>query len=551
MNTPEARLNWFYQAVPRDEHDRDLATAPTLYRTPAGKDMLAITGKSGRVYGIDRATRALAFKTPATTVAHDEEPLDQTWKLVCPGLQGGALFNDTAYHPGTGALYVGMSDHCTYYTKNEEFQATGGGAAKKDFSKQPQGWITAIDGETGDVLWKYNAESQVQAGLVPTKSGLLFARDTHGNLLALDVKSGSVLKRIDVKGALNSGLISYGVDGEQYVAATVGGPTENPSTVAGPLRVSIFGLQGSDTPKVVTLERLQPEVPGASANAAMFFQVCAVCHGATGAGGSAPPLIRQSQLADPELLKSSLSMVTPPMPHLYPGLVEEKEVEMIAEALKTSIFKCGQPQGQSCEPPGEPRTGGTPEWQAIYSVLTCPRCINCHPGPQGDPQLLPGPAWAFDYPRQADDRHPHLYGVVRGAETDNEGKPDNKGAPYTRCETCHGTENNPTTGIPGAKHEDGTVAWQLAPKEMAWESAPGMSMTGAELCAQLKDPARNGGRDLEALLVHMETEPLVLWAWNPGTRPNGEARTTPPLSHEDLVTTFEAWINAGAPCPAQ
>ena len=118
VNTPKAQLNWFYQAVPHDEHDWDLATAPTLYRTPTGKDMLAIAGKSGRVYGIDRAKpQELAFNTPATTVAHDDEALDQTWKRVCPGLQGGAMFNGTAYHPGTGALYVGMSDHCAFYIK--------------------------------------------------------------------------------------------------------------------------------------------------------------------------------------------------------------------------------------------------------------------------------------------------------------------------------------------------------------------------------------------------------------------------------------------------
>jgi alcohol dehydrogenase (cytochrome c) len=51
MNIPKAELNWFYQAVPKDEHDWDLATAPTLYRTRAGRDMLAIAGKGGRVYG--------------------------------------------------------------------------------------------------------------------------------------------------------------------------------------------------------------------------------------------------------------------------------------------------------------------------------------------------------------------------------------------------------------------------------------------------------------------------------------------------------------------
>src|SRR6185437_12046186 len=47
MNIPQAELNWLYQAVPKDEHDWDLATAPTLYRTRTGKNMLAIAGKGG------------------------------------------------------------------------------------------------------------------------------------------------------------------------------------------------------------------------------------------------------------------------------------------------------------------------------------------------------------------------------------------------------------------------------------------------------------------------------------------------------------------------
>ena len=65
----------------------------------------------------------------------------------------------------------------------------------------PRGWVTAINGATGAVLWQYQAESQVQAGMVPTKSGLLFAGDTHGNLLIFDAttkgKNGSLLHNID------------------------------------------------------------------------------------------------------------------------------------------------------------------------------------------------------------------------------------------------------------------------------------------------------------------------------------------------------------------
>jgi alcohol dehydrogenase (cytochrome c) len=316
VDAASGRLNWHYQAVPRDEHDWDLAAAPMLYRTSVGRYMVAIAGKNGRVYGIDRSIQALAFNTPATTLENDQAPLSQNWMRVCPGVQGGSMFNGTAYNPTTNTLFVGMSDHCAWFIKNAKFLPHGG-APVKDWSaaaklQAPKGWITAIDGTTGTILWQYRTESQVLAGLVPTKSGLLFGGDTHGNLLIFDATSGSLLKSIDVRGALNSGLISYQVDGEQYVAAAVGGATENPSTVAGPLRVVIYSLRGPDGPDVVTLERLEPsDALGTTAMAWLYFQNCLQCHGtprqAAVTGSSAPPIGRQSQLADPTLLKQFLA----------------------------------------------------------------------------------------------------------------------------------------------------------------------------------------------------------------------------------------------------
>lgn len=76
------------------------------------------------------------------------------------------------------------------------------------------------------------------------------------------------------------------------------------------------------------------------------------------------------------------------------------------------------------------------------------------------------------------------------------------------------------------------------------------SPAGAELCAQLTDKARNGNRTPEQLLEHVKTEPLVLWSFTPGVRPNGEERTPPPLRHSAFVDVFKAWIAEGTPCPA-
>src|SRR5262245_189237 len=116
----------------------------------------AITGKNGRVYGIDRSARIPVFNTPATTVENDDVPLNGEWMRVCPGLQGGAMFTGTAYHPGTGALYVGMNDHCAWYLTNKNIDGFRGSVVKDwptaVMGQAPLGWITAIDGKIGQVL---------------------------------------------------------------------------------------------------------------------------------------------------------------------------------------------------------------------------------------------------------------------------------------------------------------------------------------------------------------------------------------------------------------
>jgi glucose dehydrogenase len=574
VDTQSGKLNWSYQVVPGDEHDWDLAAAPTLYRTSTGREMVALAGKSGRVYGIDRETKLLAFNTPATTLKNDQVPLNDTYTHVCPGQNGGAMFNGAAYHPGTGALYVGMVDFCSWYLTTPHIPS-GGPAPVKDWAsaaklQAPRGWITAIDGKSGRVQWQYQTEAQVLAGLVPTKSGLLFAGDQRGNLLIFKAADGTLLKSIETGGALNNGLISYAVAGQQYVAATVGGSNENPNPVAGPLRVVVYGLSGSGKPNVVTLPRLEPSPGGGipTAGLAVYVQNCAQCHAGGGVGSSAPPLLRQSQLADPALLKQFLATVPPPMPHLYPGLLTDDEVTLLAGYLKTDVFLCGEPnQPQSCDaPPTKPMTGGTPAWQAVYSVLTSPRCINCHPVESKVPSVAVKPmtnpvaAYPQDYPRQGDDRHPHYYTVLRGdtvafETAENTGKVyPGMGTPFGRCIFCHGSKNDPVTGIPGTTNphfNPGQPFWFLAPASMAWESEPGVPLNGAALCANLLNKSLNGNRTPNDLLHHIKTEPLVLWSFSPGTRPNGETRNPPPLTQPQFVTAFEQWIAEGTPCPAQ
>lgn len=72
-----------------------------------------------------------------------------------------------------------------------------------------------------------------------------------------------------------------------------------------------------------------------------------------------------------------------------------------------------------------------------------------------------------------------------------------------------------------------------------------INLTGAQLCATLKDRQATGNRDLAALAEHVEKDALVLWGWKPGG-----ARAPVPVPHEEFVSRFKTWVAAGAPCPA-
>jgi hypothetical protein len=171
----------------------------------------------------------------------------------------------------------------------------------------------------------------------------------------------------------------------------------------------------------------------------------------------------------------------------------------------------------------ETARAGLAAWQQMYSVMTSPRCVNCHT--------------ATDYPQQGDDRHPHLFNVKRG-----EG---GGGVPAFTCATCHQRTNADSTGVPGAP------GWHLAPLSMRWQDRNDRIMTSAAVCESVTDRSKNHDLDGAGLLKHHQEEALVLWAFQPGRRADGSPRTVPPLSHDEFVGATRIWVDAGMPCPTR
>jgi hypothetical protein len=87
----------------------------------------------------------------------------------------------------------------------------------------------------------------------------------------------------------------------------------------------------------------------------------------------------------------------------------------------------------------------------------------------------------------------------------------------------------------------GAPKWALAPAEMAWE---GKSL--AHICAQLKDPKRNGGKTLTQIVEHTAHDPLVAWGWSPGAD-----RQPAPGTQQQFGALVQAWMDTGAHCPKE
>ncbi|SFJ03329.1 hypothetical protein [Jannaschia pohangensis] len=156
------------------------------------------------------------------------------------------------------------------------------------------------------------------------------------------------------------------------------------------------------------------------------------------------------------------------------------------------------------------------DFAPVYDVLSHPRCANCHVDEAGIP------LWSND----DGTTRPHGMNVQAGESR--------MGIETLPCATCHGTQNNPLPGgAPGAPD------WALPPAEMVWAAR-----SAREICEQLKDPERNGGRTLEEVADHVVHDPLVLWGWTPGP-----GRDPAPGTPEETAAAILAWAEAGSTCP--
>jgi mono/diheme cytochrome c family protein len=157
-----------------------------------------------------------------------------------------------------------------------------------------------------------------------------FTGDLAGNLLVFNSRTGELVRKIATGGALAGGVVTYELNGRQYLAIASGNVSRNAFGALGVPSVLIMALNPSSLPKSAV-------VTGAASGRKLYSQICVSCHGPDG------NLIADHKLSTLKSRRDQASTIRfikdpkAPMPKLYPDLITEQNVADVAAYIRDDL----------------------------------------------------------------------------------------------------------------------------------------------------------------------------------------------------------------------
>jgi PQQ-dependent dehydrogenase (methanol/ethanol family) len=228
-----------FKLVPKDWHDWDVSSAPSIVQTWGGKHLLSVAPKDGHLYGFDLATNTMLYRTPVTRMENTDVPF-AIGKAVrfCPGSAGGSEWNGPAYDPPTNLVLVGEVERCdtVVLDRDEQIQKVklgepwSGMASRNPYNTYGKndpfgkwaGWVYAVDADTGEWRWRARSNYSIQSGMTPTAGGIVLFGDMGGNFYAVNTSTGERLWGQKIGGGIGGGVITYTAKGAQKIAVATG-----------------------------------------------------------------------------------------------------------------------------------------------------------------------------------------------------------------------------------------------------------------------------------------------------------------------------------------
>ncbi|QXQ07376.1 PQQ-binding-like beta-propeller repeat protein [Sphingosinicellaceae bacterium] len=250
LDAGTGKLSRYYQITPGDYHDWDVVAPPALITTRDGVRMMSVGAKDGHLYGIDLDTGRTSYRTEITKLLNVEAPIRAAGTRFCPGIRGGVQWNGPAFDPSSNTLFIGTADVCTTVKLGNPpppaklghtFSGEPGGSFFGAFDPpgEDSGWLNAIDADSGRTKWRYHAEAPIIAGVISTGGGLVFTADLKGNVMAFDALDGRMLWKDATRQPVGGGVVTYAVNGRQYIAVAAGMESDAEWRVKG-TRAQIF-----------------------------------------------------------------------------------------------------------------------------------------------------------------------------------------------------------------------------------------------------------------------------------------------------------------------
>lgn len=243
LDADTGEREWHFQFTPHDVHDWDATQIMVLVDRAfqgRGRALLITANRNGFYYVLDRVTgeflHASEFvkQTWAERIdengrpvrAHGKFPTEKGNK-VFPMVAGGTNWMSPTYSPRTGLFYVTAREGSSIYFKGEAVYKPGtrfwgGHFRNQDQDEDWKGAIRALDPVTGALVWEHRMFKPAWAGLVSTAGGLVFGGSEEGYLKALDAETGEQLWYINLGGRIVASPMTYESKGRQQVAVAAG-----------------------------------------------------------------------------------------------------------------------------------------------------------------------------------------------------------------------------------------------------------------------------------------------------------------------------------------
>jgi alcohol dehydrogenase (cytochrome c) len=238
VNPDTGKLAWGFSVSPHDTHDWDAVETPVLvdgdfHAEP--RKMLMQTSRNGYFFVLDRTNGKSLLTVPfgplnwslgidkeGRPIPNPEKEPTPDGRLIAPDEGGMTNYRSPSFDPTTGLFIVDAHpSYSVYFAKPADGDYGWAGA---DYGLWGKGVIEAIDYHTGKIRWSHDVgEGGSSAGVMTTASGLTITGDGHGNVLALDTRSGKTLWHAGSGSPMQSSPISYELDGRQYIVTSSGG----------------------------------------------------------------------------------------------------------------------------------------------------------------------------------------------------------------------------------------------------------------------------------------------------------------------------------------